>query len=323
MCARRVRARGRCADALLGARAQVLPGGRLLASADEAGGVAVHDLRALGAPGGGRALLWHARPGSGGITSLAAGLRPVSGLPFLVRRPAAPAAPPRPAARPRRPPSRGQRPGRAPAAPARRHGRVHCQEFYYTPVPDSAARDVAGAGGPAGSTLSGRCDVQGQCFRDSAAAASTRTAAAAPSGSARAGAACAPARRARAAALRVADTRAALAGVRQSRGRHQCVGGRPRGRRPDAGCHARARRARPQCARACFSAPRMTCSGAGCLHVLSPGAAAIPAAAYATPALAWRAEAAQRVVRSATPAGPCAWCWSVLVPCLETLPCPW
>ncbi|KAK9832643.1 hypothetical protein WJX81_006635 [Elliptochloris bilobata] len=63
---------------------QVLPGGRLLASADEAGGVAVHDLRALGAADGGRALLWHARPGSGGITSLAAGLRPHSGLPFLV-----------------------------------------------------------------------------------------------------------------------------------------------------------------------------------------------------------------------------------------------
>lgn len=64
---------------------QVLPGGRLLASADEAGGVAVHDLRALGAADGARALLWHARPGSGGITSLAAGLRPHSGLPFLVR----------------------------------------------------------------------------------------------------------------------------------------------------------------------------------------------------------------------------------------------
>ena len=72
------------------AHGQVLPGGRLLASADEAGGVAVHDLRALGAPDGGRALLWHARPGSGGITSLAAGLRPLSGAPFLVR--CAPAA---------------------------------------------------------------------------------------------------------------------------------------------------------------------------------------------------------------------------------------
>lgn len=69
----------------LPAAQQVLPGGRLLASADEAGGVAVHDLRALGAPDGGRALLWHARPGSGGITSLAAGLRPHSGAPFLVR----------------------------------------------------------------------------------------------------------------------------------------------------------------------------------------------------------------------------------------------
>jgi len=119
--ARRKRARGRCADARRGARAQVLPGGRLLASADEAGGVAVHDLRALGAPGGGRALLWHARPGSGGITSLAAGLRPVSGLPFLVRHPAAPAAPPRPAARPR--PcwpgaARRARPG---------HSRAHCR----------------------------------------------------------------------------------------------------------------------------------------------------------------------------------------------------
>ena len=64
----------------------MLLGGRLLASADEAGGVVVHDLRMLGAGDGGRALLWHARPGSGGITSLAAGLRPHSGLPFLVRR---------------------------------------------------------------------------------------------------------------------------------------------------------------------------------------------------------------------------------------------
>lgn len=70
----------------LPAAEQVLPGGRLLASADEAGGVAVHDLRLLGAADGGRALLWHARPGSGGITSLAAGLRPHSGAPFLVRR---------------------------------------------------------------------------------------------------------------------------------------------------------------------------------------------------------------------------------------------
>ena len=67
--------------------AQVLPGGRVLASADESGMVAACDMRMLGgdpsAPGspGSQRLLWKLRPEGGGITCLEAGLHPGSGVP--------------------------------------------------------------------------------------------------------------------------------------------------------------------------------------------------------------------------------------------------
>ena len=66
-------------------RLQVLPGGRILASADESGLVAACDMRMLGgapeAPGspGSQRLLWSLRPQGGGITCLEAGLHPHSG----------------------------------------------------------------------------------------------------------------------------------------------------------------------------------------------------------------------------------------------------
>ncbi|BDA47164.1 probable DmX-like protein 2 at C-terminar half [Coccomyxa sp. Obi] len=53
---------------------QVLPGGRLLAAADEAGAVSVSDLRMLGTAR--KALLWQAKSGSAGVTCLASGPRP-------------------------------------------------------------------------------------------------------------------------------------------------------------------------------------------------------------------------------------------------------
>ena len=58
---------------------QVLPGGRVLASADESGMVAACDLRMLGGAPGEQRLLWSLRPPGGGITCLEAGLHPLSG----------------------------------------------------------------------------------------------------------------------------------------------------------------------------------------------------------------------------------------------------
>ena len=64
----------------------MLPGGRVLASADESGMVAACDMRMLGgspstpgSPGSSQRLLWSLRPESGGITCLEAGLHASSG----------------------------------------------------------------------------------------------------------------------------------------------------------------------------------------------------------------------------------------------------
>ncbi|KAK9799814.1 hypothetical protein WJX73_002530 [Symbiochloris irregularis] len=71
---------------------QVLPGGRILATADETGMVAAVDIRMLESSGGGapaqqpspKALLWRCRQEGGGVSCLEAGIRPATGLPILV-----------------------------------------------------------------------------------------------------------------------------------------------------------------------------------------------------------------------------------------------
>lgn len=66
------------------AQMQALPGGRVVASADETGLIAAVDLRMVGDGNGKRSLLWQSRNPSGGVTCMTNATRPSDGEALLL-----------------------------------------------------------------------------------------------------------------------------------------------------------------------------------------------------------------------------------------------